>query len=240
MRHFKFHFKYEGQTECSLQAYSGFTLIEILIAIFIFSIIMVTVFGSFNSFIFSAESINKRTEISEMMQNCFDRMVLDLKSLHISHPPGYDPPDYNDLLESYRIVGDNVFIDNQEFSKIRFTSLAHLFLKENTQSRVAEIVYYVHASSDDTFVLRRSDNLFPYKPFEEKGSDPVLCEQIRLFSLKYYDQDGDEYDFWDSESKNFGYATPKAVCIRIEAGDDQYSVLMETMVFFPVCREKID
>ncbi|WP_207680262.1 PulJ/GspJ family protein [Desulfonema magnum] len=225
---------------------SGFTLIEILIAIFIFSIIVTTIFGSFTSVFSSAKMIDEDIDAYEMAKNCFDRMILDLRSVRISSEFNYirpgigtdNPPD------PYRIVGDISYAETGSFSRIRFTSQTHLPLEKSTQDGIAEIVYYVQSTDDDSYVLRRADSLYPYKRFEgkvfeEKKTDPVLCENIKSLEIKYYDDEETEHDHWDSESQEFKYATPRAVRIKLEFGDDSASLLFETMVSLLVYREKV-
>ena len=67
----------------------GFTLIEILVALFIFVIVVTTIFGSYNSVFSNAESIKDDMTSYEMAKNCLNRMIIDLQSLHVSLPPAY-------------------------------------------------------------------------------------------------------------------------------------------------------
>ena len=57
---------------------SGFTLIEIVIAIFIFAIVVTTIFGSYRSVFTDVEAMGKGTEIYEMARNS-----LELSLIHI-------------------------------------------------------------------------------------------------------------------------------------------------------------
>lgn len=162
---------------------SGFTLIEILIAIFIFSIIVTTIFGSFTSVFSSAKMIDEDIDAYEMAKNCFDRMILDLRSVRISSEFNYirpgigtdNPPD------PYRIVGDISYAETGSFSRIRFTSQTHLPLEKSTQDGIAEIVYYVQSTDDDSYVLRRADSLYPYKRFEGKVFEE---KRLTLYCVK--------------------------------------------------------
>jgi len=217
---------------------TGFTLLEILIAIFIFSVIVTTIFASYNSIFSNSETIDRGITTYEMAKNCLSRMAIDLKSIHVSLPPEYVHPDFDDPPDPFRIVGENFFIESTSFPKVRFTSLAHLPLGKNKHEGIAEIVYYVQAADDGHFLLKRSDNLYLFQLFEEKASDPVLCENIKTLTFKYYDQEGTEYDLWDSDAEEFGYATPRAIGIKLELGSGSDSKLFETMVTLPVCRRK--
>jgi general secretion pathway protein J len=102
---------------------------------------------------------------------------------------------------------------------------------------IAQIVYYVQRLEDDRHVLKRADHLPPYPDMEEPGNDPVLFENLKSLKFLYYDHEGTEHETWDSESLEFNYATPAAVKIKGEIGDDSVSYFFETMVKFFVIRE---
>jgi len=221
----------------------GFTLLEILIAIFIFSIIATTIFGSFSAVFSSADSINEGIDDYEMGKNCLSRMLLDLQSVYIILGPEYVKPTAGTDSKPglYRMVGDT----SNGFPRLRFTSRAHVFSEKDLREGIAEVVYYVQMTKEEHYVLRRADSLYPYerydgKVFEEKFTDPALCEKIRSLEFKYYDAEETEYDYWDSESEEFKYSTPRAIRIKLEFGEESSVLAFETMVAFQAYREKVE
>jgi general secretion pathway protein J len=216
----------------------GFTLLEIMIAIFIFAVVITTIFTSYSAISSGNEIIDQNTASYEMATNCLNRMIIDLRSIHLSLPPGYSPPAIGDPPELYRIVGDKFDIQGTAFPRLRFTSLAHISFGEKRESGIAEIVYYVQAADDGNHVLKRADKLYPYGEFEEKPGDPVLCENVKSLAFKYYDKEGTEYDQWDSDGEDLGYSTPSAIGIKLELAEGTDSLAFETMVNLPVYREK--
>ena len=216
----------------------GFTLLEIMIAIFIFAIIVTTIFTSYTSLLSGNETSDQGTASYEMAKNCLNQMIVDFESIHLTLPPGYSPPVLGEPPELYRIVGEIFDIQGVSFSKLRFTSLAHLSFGGKTEKGIAEIVYYVMASGDGSYVLKRADNLYPYETFEEKAEDPVLCTNVKSLTFKYYDQDGAAYDLWDSDDEDFGYSTPKAIDINLELAESSGSLWFKTMVKLPLYRNK--
>ena len=84
---------------------TGFTLLEILIAIFIFSVIVTTIFASYNSVFSNSESIDQGITTYEMSKNCLNRMAIDLKSIHVSLPPEYVHPDFDDPPDPFINLG---------------------------------------------------------------------------------------------------------------------------------------
>ena len=217
---------------------AGFTLLEILMAIFIFAVIVTTLFGSYNLVFSNVKTVHEGMAVYEMARNCFNRMILDIESIHVSRSPGYTPPGFNEAPGLYRIGGDSSYSGDKRFSKLRFTSLAHIPLERHGRGGIAEIVYYVQADDTRGYVLKRADTLYPYEPFEAKGVDPVLCEGVKSLSFIYYDHEGREHELWDSDSEEFEYTTPRAIRIRLEVGDESSSQLFETMVAIPVYRAK--
>jgi len=216
----------------------GFTLLEIMVAIFIFAIIVTTIFTSYSTLLSANKSSDQGTAPYEMAKNCLNRMTVDLESIHVTLPPGYSPPALGEPPELYRIVGEIFDIQGTAFPRLRFTSLAHLSFGGKTEKGIAEIVYYVQASGDGNYVLKRADNLYPYEIFEEKTGDPVLCTDVKSLTFKYYDQDGTAFDLWDSDDEDFGYSTPKAIGINLELAEGSNSLWFKTMVTLPVYRKK--
>lgn len=219
-------------------ANGGFTLLEIMIAIFIFAIVITTIFTSYSSVSSGNEIIDQDTASYEMGANCLNRMIMDLESIHLTLTPGYSPPALGEPPEMYRIVGEMNTVQGAPFPRLRFTSLSHISFGEKKHSGIAQIVYYVQASKDGNNVLKRGDKLYPYGEFEEKPGDPVLCRDVKSLTLKYYDSDGNDFDHWDSDSEDFGYSTPKAIGIKLELARGSNSLVFETVVNLPVYREK--
>jgi len=216
----------------------GFTLVEILVTLAIFAIIATTIFGSFNMVFTSSEPIYEAIADYEMAKNCLNRMILDLQSIHVAMPPVYTRPDIDDPPDHYRIAGDKTYSGSDSFARLRFTSLSHISFGENSQGGIAQIVYYVQESDERLYVLRRSDSLYPYKPVEEIANDPILCERIKSLTFTYYDNEDSPFEIWDSDSEDFGYATPRSIGIALELGNDPDPRLFETMVTLPVRRDK--
>jgi hypothetical protein len=137
-------------------------------------------------------------------------------------------------------VGDSSQAGDKTFGRLRFASLSHLTFGKRVTGGVAEITYYVQETEDQTYVLKRQDNLEPYPAFEEKETDPILCRNVRSLSFAYVDAEEEESENWDSESELFDRATPVAVKIRISFGDEKRPFIFETAMELPVYREKVE
>lgn len=227
----------------SLNCAKGFTLLEILIAIFIFSVVMSTIFGTFNAVISRTDAIKNGMGGFEMARNCMDRISSDLNAIYIEQKPLYHPPDFDDPPDPYRVVGKETFAGNKNFSQLRFASTEHLSMNRSKEKGIAEIVYYVKEQGypESEFVLKRSDVIYPYDEdyeFEEKDSDPVLCEDIEEFTVRYYDKDENEYEKWDSDSDYLKYGTPYMLKINLKIKNNDGYYAFNTKIALPVQRKK--
>ena len=216
----------------------GFTLIEILVAIFIFSVLFTVLFGSFRTLSSSSDALGRGSTQFEMGRSCISRISLDIESAYVSVPPFFTHPDFREDADPYRWEGEAENVDGETFSRIRFTSLSHFSFGMMQNQGVAEIVYYVDRLENGRHVLRRSDSLFPYEEFEEKNTDPVVCTDIRKFSILYFDADGEDAEEWDSESEEFDFATPRSVRVDLQVGEEEAPTLFSTRIYIPAYREK--
>jgi len=220
---------------------TGFTLLEILISIFIFGIIFTTVFMSYRTVFSNSDIVVTDVNAFETAKTCLNRMVEDLQSVYVVMPPVYSTPDFDDLPDPYRFVGNNTRIDIREFARLRFASLSHLAFDNDLRKGIAEIVYYVQDPGVGYFLLRRADHLYPYKPFQESKVDPILCERIKSLKFIYYDNENTPHPEWDSESEEFSHETPRAIGIEFELDGNQASPFRFTaMVNLPVYRAPLD
>jgi general secretion pathway protein J len=227
--------------EARSRAAAGFTLMEILVATAILAIVVTTVLASFNAVFSTTAVLDDNADIYEMAKNCLKRMALDLESIHVNQRPIYKPPELDQPPDPYRFVATVGDTGGTGFAQnLRFTSRAHVGFEKNFREGIAEVIYYVKAGNGGHLTLKRADNLYPYPEFEEKGSDPALCKYVKSLSFKFYDKDGIEFDVWDSDSDEFGYATPKAIGIKLELANKTASQTFETRVSLPISRESAE
>lgn len=219
---------------------SGFTLIEVLVAIFIFGMVISIVLSSFREVVLSAGIVNSNMTAYEMGKNAMDRMTGDLRSVYVSIPPDFVKPGFDAEPEPYRFSGIIEAVGSGRYPLLRFTSTAHLPLGGSVREGIAEIIYYVDLLENGEPVLRRSDRLELNEVFEKKDH-PLLCRRVRAFSATYCNAEGDEFEEWDSESDSYSYATPVAVKLILETGPENgIAHVFETRVALPMFRPEMD
>jgi len=218
----------------------GFTLVEILIAILIFSVVISTLFSSFRAFIISSENVKEVVAHSEKIQNLFKRISLDLDSIFVLQPPRYKKPQFNSDPDLYRFVGNEVTLGQQTVSTLVFPSFAHAKFGGDQRAGVARIVYYLKENKDNGYDLYRADALPPFPEELESCFDPVLIKDISGFEVIYKDFNGDEYKYWDSEDEEFNYTFPVSIHLKVAFGSGEMQQVLETSIHLISGREPIE
>jgi general secretion pathway protein J len=206
----------------------GFTLLELLIAIFILGLVLTTVYASFSSTLRVARDVEYESGIYKMARISLDRMIKDLSSLQLSG-------------DSFVLRSEKKMFRNREFGSLVFWSAAHLAFGENDISgSPATVSYFVKEDKDgDDFSLWRAD-VRGTKPSPKKNADDgfVLCQNIESLNLKFYDASGRETDNWDSSSLSSGQKGKAPAAIKIElslvnVSDAEKPFKFMTKVFLP-------
>jgi general secretion pathway protein J len=221
----------------------GFTLIEILIAIAIFAILVTTLYSSLNAVLSKNDAIVYGADIHEKARACVNRMVMDLTSIYVELPPLYKQPETISNPDPYRFIAEKTTVGANDYPKIRFTSMAHLPMTGTSGTGIAEIVYYVMQNEDrDAYpMLKRADRAYPFfqdDEFEERESDPTLCEDVEELVFTYYDPDGEAHEEWNSESDFYKYATPRRINVQLKIKKKTETYTFNTQIDIPVYREK--
>lgn len=196
----------------------GFTLVEILIAVLIFSIVISTLFSSFNAFVFSSKTVKEDIIHNEKITTVFKRITMDLEALYVLQPPRYRKPEFNSDPDPYRFFGKENAVGQQEFSSMTFASLAHATTGSDQRTGVAGIVYYVKENNNHTYDLHRTDTLLPFSKEPESCYDPILCKDISGFEIIYTDFNGNEYKYWNSDDEEFSHIFPSIINVALSLG----------------------
>ncbi len=184
----------------------GFTLFEILITTFIFTVVLSLLYTAYMGTFRNIEATESQSDIYGMARITLERMVEDLGSVYVNIPP------------SDGFMGEDAEINGRNADTIRFLSRAHIvFDEDNVGARMAEIVYYIKESEEeDTFILYRSDTQeFEERP-EEGSGGLILCDGLFSVNFIYYNDEGEEYESWDSTKDEFKGRVPAMVSIVLE------------------------
>ncbi len=209
---------------------TGFTLLELLIAIFIFAIVMAAVYGVYRTIVTVTDSVESQADIDNKARTAMTRISADLESCY----PG----------DGSLFVGRRQEISGSRADTLKFTSTAHLtFDKKEPPAGLAVISYGV-AEDTGTKLLQLFRLDIPYRPgflaqdySDKKGY--LLCDGLRAVRFTYYDQAGNEVDEWQAESDGVqaGKKTRRLpvmieVVLRFPGGDGN-DLVFKTAVALP-------
>jgi len=215
---------------------SGFTLIEILIAIFILATVLTTVYAAYTGTFRLMKDTRRGDNIYSMARTAMNRMAKDMESLCSRKG-------------SFRFASGE--IEKEGFMELSFLSSAHLNFYDEKSSGIAVISYFVVEDNEkEGCILKRKDELYRDKTeeAEEEAEEEVsrdggyiLCEELQSLIYKFYDDSGEEYDSWDSESdsKTQNDKVPSVVSIRmdfINPDDRDRPYRFMTKVFLPAAK----
>ncbi|HDQ03446.1 MAG TPA: prepilin-type N-terminal cleavage/methylation domain-containing protein [Deltaproteobacteria bacterium] len=206
----------------------GFTLLEILIAIFILGVVMSTVYASYSTTLSITHDVDYESRIYKMARISLDRMIKDLTSLQKSG-------------DAFFLRAQKARIDRRDFDSISFWSASHLDFGENAVTqRPASIYYYARQNrGEETVSLVRADipGAVPLLDKREPAGF-VICENIDYYRLTFYETGDRETDSWDSLSDYGGQKGKIPAAIKIELGlknekDEERPYRFMTMIYLP-------
>ena len=186
-----------------MQKETGFTLIEILIAVAISAVILTIIYGSYAASIDTMDACRESTDINQMARLALGRISEDINCALISSTN-----------ERLQFVGkDSEELEGIPMDTLGFTSTSCLSLFRGAKEhRTCEIGYYIRQESDsDIFVLLRREESPPDEEPLSGGASLELAERIKGLDFEYYD--GKEWlTQWNSKARE---ALPSAVKIAL-------------------------
>lgn len=206
----------------------GFTILEILIAIFILGIVLTTIYAAYSGTLTVIKELDDDSRAYQMARITLDRMRRDLSSLQR-------------FGDAFVLQSEKSRIGNREFGSMFFWSAAHLAFEEDAPAGPpASIAYFVKEDKDGGISLWRSDAAGA-KPSTDKktGSGLIICQNLQAINLKFYDEGGRDYDAWDTASSSESQKGKPPVLVQIElilvnARDAEKPYKFITKVFLPV------
>lgn len=219
----------------------GFTLLEILIAMFIFAVVLTTIFTAYTGTFRIIDETESQADIYAMARTVLIRMQEDLESIHFKEAGASKPE--GGSLEPATFLGENKEIKGRDADTLRFLSRAHLiFDEEDENPGVAEISYHVSENEvEDSLALYRSDRPELEEPQEEGTGGLILCDGLFSVNITYHDADGEMHESWDSSEDESKHKLPVMVSILLEFvnirnAEKPYKFM--TRVALPMAREK--
>lgn len=204
----------------------GFTLVEVLLAIFIGSIVLTVLYSSFFQIVKAKDVVESELDLYHEARVVFSKMTEDFQS---AYPRG--------------AVFNNSLISNSSFfsgtkdgdnSRVALTSLSRRPASNSIDSDQAEIGYYLEpVPQSDVFYLIREEN--PRIGTDSGGIKYPISERLIRFNLRYMTENDSEESFVDEFNSDQTGSLPKVVevtlTMRSPRGED---VEFNTLILIPL------
>lgn len=173
---------------CVAPCENGFTLIEILLAIFILGIVLSTVYASYTGTFRIIRETEYDAEIYGMARSALDRMARDLQS---AAP----------WRRAFAFKTKPYSFHDREFVRLTFRAASHVaFSEQEVPGGITVVEYRIDEDPEkEGYTLSRRDNL--YRDPEKDEAAPggyLLCDRVEALTYRFIDDAGKEYDSWDS------------------------------------------
>ncbi|MBT3257770.1 MAG: prepilin-type N-terminal cleavage/methylation domain-containing protein [Deltaproteobacteria bacterium] len=195
----------------------GFTLLEILIAIFMLALVVTAVFGAFSGTFKVVTETEVQEDIYATARVALERISEDLASVCGGGLSKGEQPQTGVTRQQFLFVGEDHRVDDKNADTLRFLSSAHLSFKIGRREEgPAEISYYTeYREETDDLALYRSDTLDYLEGGEDGQGGLLLCEGLKWLDFIYYDRDGDAHNTWDTTQSSGMAQLPSRVEISV-------------------------
>ncbi|HEX9666096.1 MAG TPA: prepilin-type N-terminal cleavage/methylation domain-containing protein [Thermodesulfobacteriota bacterium] len=204
----------------------GFTLIEVLLAIFIGSIVLTVLYSSFFQIIKAKDVAESELDLYHEARVVFSKMTEDFQS---AYPRG-------EVFDNSSIPTASFFSGTKDGdnSRVTLTSLSRQPALNSVDSDQAEISYYLEpVPQSDLFYLMREEN--PRIGTDSGGIRYPISENLVRFNLTYMTENDSEESFVDEFNSDQTGSLPKVVEItltmRSPRGED---VQFSTLILIPL------
>lgn len=232
----------------------GFTLVEMLVALAIFSGLMLTLFSAFNAFVKSGEMIKERGVSAR--ESAPDIMISDLEQIYLLQPPRFRHPeqledDEKAVQARFELRGAEEQAGGETVSALSFASQTRVQPRGAGYSPwdsgdepasapqpapgITRITYYVHETEAGLDLLRADHPAWLPEQGPDPCTDPILFRDITSFAITYFDRDGERHETWDSGDEEYKFRLPDRLLITITRAGQGDKIRIP--VFFAVNRE---
>ncbi|MGI9554136.1 MAG: PulJ/GspJ family protein [Thermodesulfobacteriota bacterium] len=222
------------------QTEKGFTLLEILVAVFITTLVITLVYSSFFQILDAKEKVEKELDLLHEARVIFSRMNKDLTNVY---PRGR----VSGLATSYPYVYFKGSKDGEN-SKLQLSSYTRNLVNFNRESDQSEVTYFLEKIDEDNFdednpvyALVRREN--PWIGNENGGTQYAISERVSKFRITYLNSKRiedpllkqDDIEEWNANV--LGGAYPKVVEVELvlknETGEDRE---FKSTIFLPITK----
>ena len=205
----------------------GFTLLEILIAIFILAIIMTIVLGPFTGIMASSREAERKIDLYQTARSLMDLISADIR--------GIFPQPVGD--EGYFFRATEEALEGMTtMPRLDFVTTHSLLIGPQRNRFLSEVTYSLRKNpQNELYTLIRRSESPPSEPFDEGGKDVPLCRIIESFRIQPISE--------DDESSGVAGEIPTALIIdftlNLDGEKENFVTMVRPMVAVGALREGI-
>jgi len=214
---------------------SGFTLLELLLAVAIAAVIIATVNFAFFQSHKNIEAVRTQREAYQTVRIIMDRMIKDLTCSYV--PAGRTQMTTQDL-SMYRFIGVNDDSSGVDKDTISFTTTTDIGFSK-VPGGICEVDYYLKEMEDrkSVYTLMRREDPTPHAGITKSGNEMEMADGVLAMNIVYIDESNQEVNEWDLARK---LTLPKQVKVTLtmESGKDKQ--IFSATAFLPLSGIKLN
>jgi prepilin-type N-terminal cleavage/methylation domain-containing protein len=192
----------------------GFTLLEVLLAFFIFSILFITIYTTYSGSFKTINMTENRMELYRKAAIALERISEDLQGGYISLLP---PNSFGQPAAYTRFLGEDNDMNGMDADTLSFFSGTQPLFSDEGETGSGQVISYsvIQGSVEDELILLRSEHPEFIDETEER-EELVLSDGLQAINFTYFDDDGVVHETWDSDSEELSGRLPRMVSISLE------------------------
>jgi len=192
----------------------GFTLLEVLLAFFIFTILFITIYTTYSSSFKNIMTTENRMELYRKAAIALERISEDLQAGYLSVLP---PDSFGQAAGYTQFLGEDKEINGHYADTLSFFSRISPLFSEADATASGQLIAYslIQGDDEDELILLRTENP-EFIDDTEQRQGLVLADGLYAVNFDYVDDRGEQHENWDSESEEFGRKLPRMVTISLD------------------------
>ena len=210
---------------CGLRWRSGFTLLEILIAIAILALVMSSLYGAYSGTLETTEMVESARDVDQVARLALRQMVDDFSALYYRKAEGENED------SPFRFQG-GMDAEGEGRTVVQFASTCHLGFDVSFPSlRINRVSYVLEKQADNQRYYRLVRMELPFVDLsgEREETAVELADTVESLTLTYLNEDGETLSQWDSKADETEGLLPRLVHIRLQLAGEKSRVFATTV-----------
>ncbi len=210
---------------CGLRWRSGFTLLEILIAIAILALVMSSLYGAYSGTLETTEMVESARDVDQVARLALMQMVDDFSALYYRKAEGENEN------SPFRFQG-GMDAEGEGGTVVQFASTCHLGFDVSFPSlRINRVSYVLEKQADNQRYYRLVRMELPFVDLsgEREETAVELADTVESLTLTYLNEDGETLSQWDSKAEETEGLLPRLVHIRLQLAGEKSRVFATTV-----------